>query len=220
LTLPDATTLGLFVTTSLALLIAPGPAVLYIVARSLDQGRTAGLVAAAGMNTGGLVHVCLAAGGLAALAAAAPLFLALVQLAGGLYLAYLGVRTLRTARGSGSDSGSGVSTRTVGYGRIFRESVAVNVLNPKALTFFFAYLPQFSDPRRGGLTGQLLSLGLVFIALAVVTDATYALVSGSAGNWLRARPKVARGMSWISGLVYVGLGIAACVGGVRGLQRL
>ena len=213
--MPESGKLGVFVAASLALLLAPGPAVLYIVARSLEQGRLAGLCAAAGMNVGGLVHVALAAAGLAAAAVASPLALAGFRALGGAYLVWLGLRTLAAAlRHAGAAILEGSRPRTRGLGRIFRESIVVNLLNPKALLFFLAFLPQFADPARGRLGPQLAALGLVFIALAVVTDAAWALVAGSAASWLAGRPGVARGQRVVAGLALLGLGLFAALGAV------
>lgn len=211
--LPEWPALARFVACSVVLLVTPGPAVLYITARSLEQGRVAGLVAAAGMNCGGLVHVGLAATGLAALIAAAPAALAAVQLAGALYLVYLGARTLAALRRAGpGDADARVDPASLG--RIFRESVVVNLLNPKALLFFVAFLPQFAGSR-GSLPARLLALGVVFIGLAVVTDAAYALAAGAVGDRVRRNRRLLSLQRAVSGLVYLGLGLTAAWAALR-----
>jgi len=209
--LPEPPALALFIGVALGLLVTPGPAVLYVVARSLHQGRRAGVVSSLGLNLGGLVHVVAATLGLSAvLMASAALFQAL-KLAGAAYLVFLGVRTLLERQPAGESAAPPPRS----MGRIFREGVLVNVLNPKAAVFFFAFLPQFADPARGPIAGQVLVLGLLFLALALATDCAYALVAGSLARRLRRRPGLARGQRYVTGTLYIGLGLAAALAGQR-----
>ncbi|HYB42720.1 MAG TPA: LysE family translocator [Candidatus Methylomirabilis sp.] len=202
--LPPLSSLGVFVLAALLLLITPGPAVLYIVARSMDQGRRAGLVSVLGVHTGTVVHVTAAAVGLSALLLASAAAFTAVKFAGAGYLIFLGVRRLLDPAPVAVLVQAPVSPR-----RAFIDGVVVNVLNPKTALFFLAFLPQFVDPSRGAIGPQLLALGLVFMMLGFVTDGLYAITAGSAGRWLRASPRFLAGQRWVAGSMYIGLGVAA-----------
>lgn len=205
--MPDLASLGLFVVAALVLLLTPGPAVLYIVARSLEHGRRAGLVSMLGIHVGTLVHVAAAAVGVSALLAASATAFTLVKYVGAAYLVYLGVRRMLDRRPVlASDRRDGRRLR-----RAFLDGVVVNVLNPKTALFFLAFLPQFVDVSRGAVGVQILGLGLVFVMLGLVTDGGYALTAGTAAHWLRGRPRFLSSERWISGGMYIGLGLAAAV---------
>ena len=205
--LPDASNLGLFVVAALVLLLTPGPAVLYIVTRSIDQGRRAGLVSMLGVHVGTLVHVGAAAVGLSALLVASATAFTVVKWLGAAYLVYLGVRRILDRRAPASvERGRPRQLR-----RAFLDGVVVNVLNPKTALFFLAFLPQFVDLARGRPEAQILGLGLLFVLLGTVTDGAYALSAGTAACWLRGRPRVLASGRWISGSVYIGLGVVAAV---------
>jgi threonine/homoserine/homoserine lactone efflux protein len=208
---PDLGTIALFAGAALALLVIPGPAVLYIVAQSVGQGRAAGLVSMLGIQAGGLVHVAAAALGLSALLVQSALAFNLVKYAGAAYLVYLGLRKL-VGRERLQD---GAARAPVPRSRLFRQGIVVNVLNPKTALFFFAFLPQFVDPDAGAVALQIAFLGVLFIALAVLSDGLYALAAGSAAGWLRGRPAFLRAESWISGSVLLGLGLATAFSGSR-----
>ena len=204
---PDLANLGFFVVAAVILLLTPGPAVLYIVARSMEQGRRAGLVSVLGVHAGTLVHVTAAAAGLSALLLASAVAFSVVKYLGAAYLIYLGVRRLMdrsTALGP-------QPTVERSLRRAFVDGVVVNVLNPKTALFFLAFLPQFADVSRGAVGAQILVLGLLFVALGLVTDGLYALGAGIAAEWLRGRSRLAASERWISGTMYIGLGVAAAV---------
>ena len=205
--LPDWSGLGLFVVAALVLLITPGPAVLYIVTRSIDQGRRAGLVSMLGVHVGTLVHVAAAAVGLSAVLVASATAFTAVKWLGAAYLVYLGVRRIldRTV------TGSVPSGRPRRLRRAFLDGVVVNTLNPKTALFFLAFLPQFVDLSRGRAGAQILGLGLLFVLLGTLTDGAYALGAGTAARWLRGRPRFLAGERWVSGGVYIGLGVVAAV---------
>jgi threonine/homoserine/homoserine lactone efflux protein len=207
--LPDLTSLGLFIVAALVLLLTPGPAVLYIVARAIDQGRRAGLVSMLGVHVGTLVHIAAAAAGLSALLAASTLAFSAVKLLGAAYLVYLGVRRLLAPGPVAADRS--VPGRRLG--RAFVDGVIVNVLNPKTGLFFLAFLPQFVDVPRGQVGAQILVLGMLFVALGLITDGGYALTAGTAGRWLRGHPRFVASERWVSGLMYIGLGVAAAFSG-------
>ena len=202
--MPPIAGLGLFVVAALLLLITPGPAVLYIVARSMDQGRRAGLVSMLGVHAGTLVHIGAAAAGLSAVLMASTTAFSVVKYLGAAYLVYLGVRRLRDRSVVAATRPPAVSLR-----RAFADGFVVNVLNPKTALFFLAFLPQFVDVTRGQVGAQIVVLGLVFVGLGLVTDGLYALGAGTAAGWLRSSPRFLAGERWVSGGMYIGLGIVA-----------
>jgi len=206
ITLPDASSLGLFVVAALVLLLTPGPAVLYIVTRSIDDGRRAGLVSMLGVHVGTLVHVAAAAVGLSAVLVASATAFTIVKWLGAAYLVYLGVRRIldRTV-----PAAVATARRRRQLRRAFVDGVVVNTLNPKTALFFLAFLPQFVDLARGRPEAQILALGLTFVLLGMVTDGAYALSAGTAARWLRGRPRFLASERWISGGVYIGLGVVA-----------
>jgi threonine/homoserine/homoserine lactone efflux protein len=198
---PELSAIELFAAASVALLLIPGPAVLYIVTQSAEQGRSAGLASVAGIHIGTLVHILAAAIGLSALILASAVAFSVVKFAGAAYLVYLGVRKL-LERGSASD---GEPPRAP-LRRVFARGAVVNVLNPKTALFFLAFLPQFVDTDRGAVWSQVVVLGLVFVALGLVSDSVYALVGDAVGSLLRRR---ATAMRRVSGTIYIGLGAVA-----------
>ena len=203
--------LGVFLAAALLLLVTPGPAVLYIVARSVDQGRAAGLVSALGVHAGTLMHVAAAAAGLSVLLAASATLFSVVKYLGAAYLIFLGVRRLldRTPLG-------GPAARAIPWRRAFLDGAIVNVLNPKTALFCLAFLPQFVDPTRGHVGPQVLALGLVFVMLGLVTDGLYAIAAGSARRWNRAAsPRFMTGQRWVTRVMYIGLGVAAAFSDAR-----
>jgi threonine/homoserine/homoserine lactone efflux protein len=204
---PEFANLVVFVAAALVLLLTPGPAVLYIVARSIDQGRRAGLVSMLGVHAGTLVHIAAAAAGVSALLAASATAFGIVKYLGAAYLIYLGVRRLvHRAPVASVDVPAPRRLR-----RAFLDGVVVNVLNPKTALFFLAFLPQFVDVSRGRVGAQTLVLGVIFVLLGIVTDGSYALTAGTAAHWLRGHPTFLAREPWISGSMYIGLGVAAAL---------
>lgn len=209
--MPSVHALALFSLATIALLLVPGPAVLFIVARSMDQGRAAGMVSVAGVHCGTIVHVAAAALGITAVLAASETAFDAIRYAGAAYLVYLGIRTL-LRRGAELD---GAEPRRAPLSRIFGQAMIVNVLNPKTALFIVAFLPQFVDPARGSATAQVLVLGAVFILLGLVSDSAYAIGSARVASRLRAWPRFATTQRFASGAVYIGLGLAAALTGSR-----
>lgn len=202
--MPDLETVLAFATASVALLLIPGPAVLYIVNRSVSDGRTVGLAAVAGLELGNLVHALAAAAGLSAILATSATAFTVVKWAGASYLVFVGLRTLRSRPSMVDPDRPGVSVP-----RAFGQGIVVNVLNPKVALFFLSFLPQFIEPGHGSAGSQALVLGLVFVAIGCVTDGVYSLVaSGLRSVLLRGRtlPFIQR---WVAGTVFVGLGLVA-----------
>ncbi len=221
--MPATTTFAVFAAAALALLVVPGPAVLYVVTRSLDQGRLAGIVSVLGVGLGSLVHVTAAAVGLSALLASSAVAFATVKYLGAAYLVWLGVRTLRRrddAQPPPHPAGTPNAPRAgVPHPRLFAQGALVQVLNPKTAIFFVAFLPQFVDPSVGAATRQIVSLGAVFVVLQVASDGAYALLAGTFGDWLRRSATHRRTLRYVSGGVYVGLGAAAALSGGRPTDR-
>ncbi len=199
--LPELHKLVLFIGASIVMLVIPGPAVLFIVARGISQGRLAAFASVLGVAVGSFVHVIAAVVGLSALMAGSAFAFSVVKYVGAAYLIYLGVMTLlKKHRPEVSPKIERKSLR-----RLFVDGIVVNVLNPKTALFFLAFLPQFADPAH--FTEQALLLGAVFVVLAILSDGTYALISGSLGHFLRGQPRFLAAQRWISGSVYIGLGV-------------
>src|ERR1700741_550848 len=180
--MPELTTLLVFAAASIVLVAIPGPNHIYIVARSISQGRGAGLASALGVETGTLVHVTAAALGLSAVIASSATAFNLVRYLGAAYLVYLGIRALTRRDGDAGEA----EVADAPLRRTFAEGVMVNVLNPKAALFFLAFLPQFIDPGRGPVATQTLVFGAVIFAIALVTGLVYALAASAVGGRLRA----------------------------------
>jgi threonine/homoserine/homoserine lactone efflux protein len=208
--IPTATSIGVFALAALALLLTPGPAVLYIVARSLEQGRLAGLVSVCGITTGTLVHVMAAALGLSALLASSALAFAMVKYAGTAYLVYIGVRRILD-RTPAPAAHLDLPRRSVG--RLYRDGFVVNLLNPKTALFFLAFLPQFVDPSRGAVAFQIAFLGLLFAVMGFTSDGLYAVAAGAAGRWIKRKASVLRWERYVTGGVFIGLGVSAAFAG-------
>src|SRR5215210_2048184 len=208
----DTSTFALFVAAALVLLIVPGPSVLYIVARSVEGGRKAGLVSVLGVQTGALVHIAFATLGLSAILASSAVAFSVVKWLGAAYLVWLGLRRI-----FGRDEGENdVAVEPEPLSRVFSQGVIVNTLNPKTALFFLAFLPQFVDPARGAAWVQILLLGATFVILALCSDGLYALLSGTAGGWLRRKMKGAafrRRQRYVSGGVLIALGAVAAASG-------
>jgi threonine/homoserine/homoserine lactone efflux protein len=200
----DPSTLALFMVASLALAVVPGPAVLYIVAQSVDQGRFAGLVSAFGIGVGGLVHVVAATIGLSSLLASSATAFTIVKYAGAAYLILLGIRRLMTRERVQDEAVHVPRSRR----RLFVDGVVVNVLNPKTALFFLAFLPQFVEPGEGIASLQILALGLIFVAIALCSDSLWALAAGTLGSWLRRSRWYLGVKRWVTGTVFVGLGLS------------
>jgi threonine/homoserine/homoserine lactone efflux protein len=205
--MPDLTLWGLFVVASVVLLLTPGPAVLYIVARSVEQGRTAGLVSVLGIHLGTIVHITAAAVGLSALVLSSAIAFALVKYLGAAYLIWIGIHTFIA---KDLDPEAPVVPAEPLH-RAFRDGFVVNLFNPKTAIFFLAFLPQFVDPARGELHWQIVILGLTFMGLGIVSDGMFALAAGAAGDFLRRSRHFLRCQRWFAGTSFIGLGVAAAL---------
>lgn len=208
----DLDTIAVFAAASLLFAVVPGPAVIYIVTRSVDQGRAAGLASVLGIATGTLVHVPLAAVGLSALLVSSAVAFTTVKYLGAAYLVYLGIRKLLEREEDELDG----EPATRSLSRIYSQGALVGVLNPKTALFFLAFLPQFVDPSRGSTALQLATLGVLLVCISMVSDSCYALLTGTASTWLRGRgTRFMRRQRLVSGAIYVALGVSAAVAGSR-----
>lgn len=200
--LPAWPLLSAFIAASLLLAATPGPGVLYIVARSLSQGRASGLASVAGVAAGNFGNALGAALGLAALFALSSTAFTVVKWAGAAYLVWLGVRALRAAPPV-APAGPG-AVAPMPLARVAREGFVVALLNPKTTVFFAAFLPQFMQPG-GSAVAQSIALGAIFVAIAATTDALYALLAARVVPALGARSL--RWRRWFSGGTCIGLGV-------------
>jgi threonine/homoserine/homoserine lactone efflux protein len=207
--LPDPALLAAFAVASLVLAVTPGPAVLYIVARSLAQGRRCGLASVAGVALGNLGNAAGAALGLGALFALSSAAFTVVKWAGAAYLVWLGVQALRQRAGAPSMPTAAGSLR-----RVFRDGFLVALLNPKTALFFAAFLPQFIAPGAPPAV-QSLALGALFVAIAACTDACYVVAASLAAPRLARLQGAARAGRYLSGGTYIGLGVLAAFSDTR-----
>lgn len=203
--------LPIFLLAALILLLTPGPAVLYIVARSLDQGRLAGFVSVLSIEVGNFVHVLAATLGLSAIVVSSALAFSVVKYLGAAYLIYLGVRRLLAREAAHQPT----TFHSQSLRSIFQQGVLVAILNPKTALFFFAFLPQFVDSSRGSVSLQLLTLGGLFVLMAMITDSLYALLASTVGQWLKGSRSFLRVERYLAGTVYIGLGVTAGLADVK-----
>ena len=201
--MPSATSFALFCLASAALAVVPGPAVTYIVMHSVDKGRRAGLASAAGVASGGLVHVAAATVGLSAVIASSATAFTVVKLVGAAYLIVVGIRRM-----TGRDDSEQVQATPAPLRRLYRQGVIVNVFNPKTALFFLAFLPQFVD-RGASIPPQVALLGLTFAAIAFASDCLYALLADLLAGRLRRSGRGARARRFLSGGIFVALGVTA-----------
>jgi threonine/homoserine/homoserine lactone efflux protein len=201
----------LFVTGAAILLVIPGPAVFYIVSRSIGHGRAAGLVSALGITVGTLFHVAAATLGLSALLASSAVAFQFVKYLGAAYLIYLGIRVLRSEDAPALDAENG--ERRLGH--IFGQGVLVNLLNPKTALFFLAFLPQFVDPGRGHATLQIFQLGVLFAFMGLCSDSMWGLLAGTLAERLRGSVRLRRAQRKVSGGALIALGVATAFSGAR-----
>lgn len=208
----DTASLLIFACANFIVLITPGPAILYTVSRSLDQGRRAGLLSVYGLALGTLPHALAVAFGVAGVLASSAVAFSVLKYLGAAYLAYLGIQRLRRKNHAG---GAGDRKATAGRAAFF-ESFAVGALNPKAILFFLAFLPQFVDPSRGHPVVQTMLLWLISQVMAVIVGSAYALAASWLGRWFGGPGARSRTGDHLAGGVYIGLGVIAALSGSRG----
>jgi threonine/homoserine/homoserine lactone efflux protein len=200
---PSPSTLPVFVAASLVLLVIPGPAVLFIVARSGAQGRRAGLVSVLGVHTASIVHVLAAVAGVSAVVVASSLAFTAVKVVGGCYLIFLGLKSLRNARTASAASAPKIRATK----QLFAEGFLVSLLNPKVALFFLAFLPQFVERGNGPIWSQTLLLGLLYIALGLCSDSMYALLGARLGSRFSGHAARVRATRYAEGGILIGLGV-------------
>lgn len=215
--MPSLSSLLVFGAAAFALLIIPGPAVIFVTTRSMSQGWRAGLVTTAGLELGSFVHVVASAMGLSAVLARSSTAFNTVKWAGAVYLVIVGVRRLTTRSQGPVDQEGPASPQPLR--RLFVQGLMVNVLNPKVALFFLAFLPQFVHRDRGPAVTQIMVLGALFCSLGMLTDGTYATAAAALGQRLRTSPRTSRVTEVASGVVFVGLGVTAALTGRPQSQR-
>jgi threonine/homoserine/homoserine lactone efflux protein len=188
---------------ALVLNVTPGPSILYVLSRSLGQGRTAGVVSALGLGAGSLIHAGAAALGLSVIIAYSPLVYLAVKYLGAAYLVYVGVRLLLVRDQQPSDTVSA----PIPLRRVFWQGVITEVLNPKIVLFFLSFLPQFVDPARGSVVGQTLCFGLLFHVTGVPVNMLMAVAGGTVGSWFARHALFERCRNGLAGAVLIGLGV-------------
>jgi threonine/homoserine/homoserine lactone efflux protein len=202
--LPEPTVFVAFLAATIALILLPGPDTFYIAARSLHQGRLAGVIAALGISCGLLVHVTAAALGISSLLAYAPIAFEVIRYAGAAYLLYLAWTTVT----AGDVAAASVAeAMPLDRWRIWRQAALTNLLNPKIIMFFLAFLPQFAQPSAGPVWLQMASLGAVFIALGFSYSIAVALIAAGIGRRLRRYPSFRRTQRWLTGTTLGGLAL-------------
>ncbi len=194
---------ALFITVSWALIIAPGPDMLYVITRGMTHGRRAGMLSALGVICGILVHTIAAALGLTLIFQTSALAFLVVKYLGAAYLIYLGIKSWRERNVFTLQA----SSPTVSSRQLFWQGVLSNVLNPKIAIFFLAFLPQFVDKSSDQVTLQLVTLGLTFACLGLLFLIIVGYSSGTIGSWITRRPHVARFLGRLSGGILVALGV-------------
>ena len=205
----ETSSLLIFMTAATALIIIPGPAVTFIIARTVEHGRPAGFVSEFGILVASLIHTLLAALGLSAILLQSALAFSIVKYAGAAYLIYMGIQSLRSTPVAVDLQ----NIKPASLPTIFRQGFVVNLFNPKGALFFFAFLPQFVAPERGNPTLQIIVLGLIFVGLALVSDSTYVIIAGAVRNLLSGNLKVARFQKNFAGIIYIVLGLSTAFTG-------
>ena len=201
--MPPWPKLSLFIIATLTLVFMPGPNTLYIIARSIQQGRKAGIVSSLGVQFGSIFHIAAAAFGISALLISSPLAFSVVKYAGAIYLIYLGIKTLLTKEKSAGFK----ETKPARLKEVFYQGTIVQLLNPKTALFFFAFLPQFIEPSRGAIALQIILLGAILMCLGTLSDVTYTMASGSLANLMRGNLKFLQVQRYFAATVYLSLAL-------------
>ena len=203
--MPSGHAFAIYIPAALVLLAIPGPAVLYVIATSVEGGRRAGLLSVAGVHVGSIVHVAAACAGLSALIVSSAIAFSTVKYVGAAYLVFIGIKKLLDK----DDPPEEIPRPPRSGRRIFTQGIVVNVLNPKTALFFLAFLPQFVDPDRGPVALQAAVLGASFVVLAVLSDSTYAVVAAALAGRVRGSRRAQQVRRYVSGTIFVALGVTA-----------
>ena len=202
-----------FAVAAFALIVVPGPSVLFVISRGVALGKRAAVATVIGNAAGAYAQVVVVALGLGAIIERSAAVFTAVKLVGAAYVVFLGVQAVRHRRRLASVLDAATAPR--GTRRILREGYVVGITNPKAAVFMAAVLPQFTDPARGHVPVQLLALGLVFVAIALVSDSVWGLAAGYARAWLGRSPQRLEALGGLGGLVMIGLGVRLALVGRR-----
>ncbi|MFC3226314.1 LysE family translocator [Marinibaculum pumilum] len=199
----DQVTLLTYLAVLLGFVLIPGPAVLLTVARASASGIRAGLATGLGIALGDIAHTAFAVIGLSAVIQTSALAFAMVKYAGAAYLVWLGIRAILDHRPLSIGTGG----PPLSAGRAFRQATLAEILNPKSALFFLAFLPQFVRPENGPVALQLTILGLLFVAMGLLSTVLFAFAAGQVGGFLRRNPVVARWQGRVTGAIFCGLGV-------------
>jgi len=199
----DSSKLVLFLTAAVLLAIAPGPGMLYVLARSLAGGRSEGVLSSLGTFAGGMVHVMAAAAGVSVLLARSAVAFATVKYAGAAYVCFLGIRMILDAR---RDTGTLPENGMVRVRNPFWQGIATEVLNPKTALFFLSFIPQFVDRQSGHIFWQFLMLGTISVTLNTSADLVVTMFAGPLGNRIRSSARFRRTQRTATGAIMIGLG--------------
>lgn len=202
--LPDFDRIILFASMSALLIVIPGPAVLYILSKSIEEGVKAGFISVLGIGVGALVHVLFAAIGISVILLTSSYTFNILKYAGAFYLLYLGIQKLRSSNSLSLISGAKVQTNK---NKLFFEGMLINILNPKTAVFFLAFLPQFINPEKGQSTFQIIFLGLLFVGIAAISNSTYVLASSKISKWLKHNPSFYKRQHMVMAAVYFSLSV-------------
>lgn len=206
--MPDLTQLALFFAAALLLAVTPGPGIFYVAARTLAGGRAEGVASSFGTGLGGMVHVLAGGLGVSAIVLTSAELFATLKLVGAVYLVWIGLRTIRSARRDASAAlHGGAAAPPVGPRRAFREGVLVEALNPKTAAFFLAFVPQFVDPAQGAVAAQFVVLGFLSVTLNTLADIVVAFGASRIRDGATARPTLIRRLREASGGAMIALGI-------------
>lgn len=205
--MPTLATILVFFLAALILCIVPGPDMLYIIARSTGQGRSAGVASALGIALVGVLQTTAVACGLASIFLLVPTAYTIIKYVGAAYLVYLGVRAILSREAIGPEPKDTATSRR----KVFLQGTLTTLLNPKVAIFYVVFLPQFVSQARGSVTLQLIVLGLLFNLTGLAVDTTVALLSGLLGAWLKRRASVRKLLGWLTGCIFIGLGVRLAV---------
>ena len=202
-----------YIVAAMVIILAPGPSVLFVIARAIAWGRKTAVFTVAGNVTGAFFLSTFVAFGLGPILQRSDLAYTAVQWGGGLYLMYLGVDAIRNRQVQAADM-TNQGDIAPGARRSIRDGFWVGALNPKGLVFYAAVLPQFIDRDRGHITGQLILLGAIFSILAFISDGSWGLLAGTARQWLATDPKRLEKLRATGGSIMIILGISVLVAAI------
>ncbi|MCU1580192.1 MAG: LysE family translocator [Rhodoglobus sp.] len=192
---------------SIPLILVPGPSVLFVIGRSLSLGKIGGLLSVVGNAIGAAVIVVAVAFGVGIVIAQSAIVFTVVKIVGAAYLIYLGVQAIRHRRERADAATATVSPKP--KWRIVLQGMLVGISNPKTIVFFIAVLPQFVDYRAGGIPLQMLTLGTLFVAIALITDSVWALAAGAARDWFASSPRRISTLGATGGVMMIGIGVGS-----------